>query len=140
MRERLGDDRGSVAVETAVIAPALVALLLLVVFAGRVSHLDSAVQRASAEGARAASLSAAGDAASEAASAAVSANLAANAVPCAQLEVRTDTADLRPGGSVSVTVRCVADMGDVALLGVPGSRTFAATSYQVVDRFRGGQG
>jgi len=133
-------ERGSVAVETAVIAPALVALLLLVVFAGRVSHLDSAVQRAAAEGARAASLHDDPLVADEASSAAVAANLAANAVPCAHLEVSTGTSDLRPGGSISVTVRCVADMTDVALLGVPGSRTFVATSHQVVDRFRGGLG
>lgn len=110
------------------------------VFAGRVAHLDSAVQRASAEGARAASLSATGESATDAAAAAVTANLAANAVPCAHLDVDAETSDFRPGGSVTVTVRCVADMSDVALLGVPGSRTFVATSHQVVDRFRGGLG
>jgi len=49
-------ERGSVSVEVAVIAPAFVLLLLLVVFAGKVSEADGNVERAAAEGARAASL------------------------------------------------------------------------------------
>lgn len=138
-RQRFADERGSVAVETAVIAPALVALLLLVVFAGRVSHLDAAVERASSEAARAASLVNSPEQAQQVATTTAEANLSANAVPCSDLTVTTDTGHLEPGGSVTVTVRCVADMSDVALLGVPGSRTFLATSIEVVDRFRGGE-
>ncbi|HNB96097.1 MAG TPA: TadE/TadG family type IV pilus assembly protein, partial [Microthrixaceae bacterium] len=49
-------ERGSVSVEVAVIAPAFVFLMLLVVFAGKVSEADGNVERAAAEGARAASL------------------------------------------------------------------------------------
>lgn len=132
------DDRGTIAVETAVIAPAFVFLLLLVVFAGRVSHLDAAVQRAASEASRAASLEGNPEMAEQAAIDAVNANLESKAVPCTDLEVSTDTSDFVPGGSVFVEVRCVASMSDVALLGVPGTRTFVATSTEVVDRFRGG--
>lgn len=139
MRSR-PSDRGSVAVEAAVIAPALVLLLLLVVFAGRVSHLDAAVQRASSEASRAASLQASPDSASEAAYTVASANLASNAVPCTELAVDTDTSNFRPGGSVTIEIRCTASMSDVALLGVPGHRMFTAVSTEVVDRFRGNRG
>lgn len=135
-RSRHGD-AGSVAVETAVIAPALVALLLLVVFAGRVSQAEAEVRRAASEGARAASLEYAEDAARTAAVDRVTANLAGNGVVCGELTTDVDTALLAPGGRVTVTVRCVADMSDVALLGVPGTRTFEATSIEVVDRYRG---
>lgn len=131
--------RGSVAVEAAIIAPALVALLLLVVLAGRVSHLDAAVRRASAEAARAASLEGGPEAADAAARASVEANLSSNSVPCVELAVTTDVGELRPGGTVQVTVRCVASMSDVALLGVPGRRTFESSSVEVVDRFRAGE-
>jgi Flp pilus assembly protein TadG len=132
------DDRGSVAVETAVIAPALVALLLLVVFAGRVSHAEAVVRRAASEAARAASLEYFPDAAQASAKATAEANLSTASVVCGELTTTVDTTDLRPGGQVAVTVRCVANMADVALLGVPGERTFEATSVEVIDRFRGG--
>ena len=128
---------GSVAVEMAVIAPALVALLLLVVFAGRVSQAEAEVRRAASEGARAASLEYFPDTAESAATETVRANLADNGAVCAELSTEVDTTALTPGGQVVVTVRCVADMADVALLGVPGQRTFVATSIEVVDRFRG---
>jgi hypothetical protein len=63
-------------------------------------------------------------------------------VVCADLSTDVDTTALVPGGQVVVTVRCVADMADVALLGVPGQRTFVARSIEVVDTYRGtgGQG
>lgn len=130
------DDRGSVAVETAVVAPALIVLLLLVVFAGRVSQAEAAVQRAASEASRAASLEFDTASATEVAEATVAANLASSQVVCADLETDIDVHDLVPGGRVSVTVRCVAPMSDLALLGVPGQRTMSATSIEVVDRYR----
>lgn len=132
----LRDDQGSVAVETAIIAPALVALLLLVVFAGRVSQAEGDVRRAAAEGARAASLEQSPAAATEAAAATVEANLATSGVGCGTLATTVDTATFQPGGTVTVSVRCVASMADVSLLGVPGQRTFEATSIEVIDRYR----
>jgi Flp pilus assembly protein TadG len=133
MTRRPISERGSVAVETAIIAPALVALLLLVVFAGRVSQAEAEVRRAASEGARAASLEYFEDAAVTAATDRVTANLQDNGVVCAELTTDVDTSQLAPGGSVSV----IADMADVALLGVPGTRTFVATSIEVIDRYRG---
>lgn len=130
------DDRGSVAVETAVVAPALVALLLLVVFAGRVAQSDGDVRRAASEAARAASLAQSPEGAVEAAEQTVAANLRSSGIGCSTLETDVDTDDFRPGGTVTVDVRCVASMADVSLLGVPGERTFAARSVEVIDRYR----
>lgn len=131
-------DRGSVAVETAVIAPALVVLVLLVVYAGRISHLDASVQRAASEASRAATLAGTPEGADQAATDAARANLERTSTPCADLTIEVDTTDFRPGGSVTATIRCGASMTDVALLGVPGTRTFIASSTEVIDRFRGG--
>ena len=130
------DDRGSVAVETAVVAPALVALLLLVVFAGRVAQSEGDVRRAASEAARAASLTQSPEAAVEAAEQAVAANLRSSGIGCSTLATDVDTDDFRPGGTVTVNVRCIASMADVSLLGVPGERTFAARSVEVIDRYR----
>jgi Flp pilus assembly protein TadG len=115
-------EQGSVAVELAVIAPALVALLLLVVFAGRVAQAEGDVRRAASAAARAASLR----------------QDAASGVGCGQLEVEVDTARFFAGGTVAVALRCTASMADVSLLGVPGRMTFVARSVEVIDRYRGG--
>ena len=133
-------ERGSVSVEVAVIAPAFVFLMLLVVFAGKVSEADGNVERAAAEGARAASLRQhPGNAATDARSA-VEANLATAGVSCSTLEAIVDTSDFEPGGTVTVTVECTASMADVTLLGVPGTRTFTATATEVIDTYRGDDG
>jgi Flp pilus assembly protein TadG len=135
MTRRRGD-RGSVAVEVAVVAPAIIALLMLVLVAGRVSQASGDVQSAATAAARAASLRATPAAATSAAQSAVDANLADAGLACASRHVGTAT-DLRPGGSVTVAVTCSTDLADVVLLGVPGSRTFSASATAVVDSWRG---
>ena len=135
----LRNERGSVSVEVAVIAPAFIFLMLLVVFAGKVSEADGNVERAAAEGARAASLRQDPGSAIADAEAAVAANLASAGVPCTDLTTNVDTSNFEPGGTVTVTVTCQASMADVTLLGVPGSRTFTATSVEVIDTYRGSE-
>lgn len=132
-------ERGSVAVELAVIAPGLVALLLLVVFAGRVAQAEGDVARAASAAARAASLRQDPAGAAESGRQAAEANLAASGVGCGQLEVEVDTTRFFAGGSVAVSLRCTASMEDVSLLGVPGRMTFVARSIEVIDRYRGGE-
>lgn len=136
-RHRVGDsERGSVSVEAAVIAPALVFLLLLVVFAGKVAEAEGNVERAAAAAARAASLRQhPGDATSDAL-ATVEANLAQAGVPCTDLDAVVDTGNFVPGGTVTVTITCEASMADVTLLGVPGTRTFTARAVEVIDTYR----
>ena len=126
------------AVELAVIAPALVALLLLVVFAGRVAQAEGDVRRAASAAARAASLRQDPADAAEAGRETAEANLAASGVGCGQLEVEVDTARFFAGGTVAVALHCSASMADVSLLGVPGRMTFVARSVEVIDRYRGG--
>jgi Flp pilus assembly protein TadG len=134
---RSSDERGSVAVEVAVIAPALIFLLLLVVYAGKVAEADGNVERAAANAARAASLRQHPRDATTDAQNTATANLAASGVPCLEVTTTADTDDFTPGGTVTVTVRCHASMADVTLLGVPGQRGFTATAVEVIDTYRG---
>lgn len=134
---RWPDDRGSIAVEVAVVAPAFVFLMLLVVFAGKVAEADGNVERAASQAARAASLRQDPGDATEDAETTAAQNLAASGVPCSALTTAVDTTSFRAGGTVSVTVTCEASMSDVTLLGVPGSRTFTARVVEVIDRYRG---
>ncbi len=135
---RARGDRGSVAVEVAVVAPALIALLMLVLVAGRATQASGDVQSAATAAARAASLRATPAAATSAAQATADANLADAGLACASRQVSTTSDQLRPGGSVTVAVTCTTDLSDIVLLAVPGSRTFRAEATAVVDTWRGG--
>lgn len=135
---RRRDDRGSAAVEAAIIAPALIALLLLVVLAGRVVSVAGEVQSAAAAAARAGSQQRTEGAAVAVAQDVAEQNLVDAGLACTPLQEVAVNADVRPGEQVQVTVVCTMQMGDMALLSLPGSRTFRATATEVVDTFRGG--
>ena len=137
-RRLVTGERGSIAVEVAIITPAFIFLMLLVVFAGKVAEANGNVERAASEAARAASLRQdPGDATTDAQEAAEQ-NLSQAGVPCIALDTAVDTSDFRAGGTVTVTVTCQASMADVTLLGVPGTRTFTARVVEVIDTYRGG--
>lgn len=131
------DERASAVVELTVMVPAVVLLLVFVVFAGRVTAARLDVAGAAADAARAASTRQhAGDAASDA-RATAAASLADRGVTCARLAVDVDTGAFTRGGSVAVTVRCTVDLSDLGLLGVPAARTVSARSTEVIDSLRG---
>lgn len=134
------NDDGSIAVETAVVAPVLLVLMLLVVYAGRAAQADADVRSAAARAARAASTMADPASAVDIAVATAAANLGTAGVECHSLDTSVDTADFRTGGSVTVTVRCAVANGDIALLAVPGTRWSVAASTHPIDLHRGGGG
>jgi Flp pilus assembly protein TadG len=133
-------DRGTVAVEVAIVAPAIIVLLVLVMLAARVSQAGAEVQSAAAAAARAASQQATPDGASQEGTAVAQASLRDAGVSCTPWDVDVDTSAMVPGGSVSVTVRCTAQFSEMTLLAVPGSRTFEHTATEVVDVYRGSGG
>ena len=135
---RLGSQHGSLAVEAALVAPVLLVLMLLVVYAGRAAQADADVRVAAARAARAASLTADATSALETAQATAAGNLATAGVVCSQLDTAVDTDQLQAGGLVTVTVACRVDNADLALLAVPGSRWSTSAATQVIDTYRGG--
>lgn len=130
---------GSIAVETAVVAPMLLVLMLLVVYAGRASQADADVRAAAARAARAASTVADAAAAITIAESTAAGNLDTAGIECRSVSTTVDTADFRAGGAVTVTVACEVANGDIALLAVPGSRWSVATATQPIDAHRGGR-
>jgi hypothetical protein len=135
--DRTGD-RGSVALELVLLTPLVLVLIVFVAFCGRLTRAEAIVRDAAAAGARAASLRQQPFTARADATAAVLSNLVGHSSTCPAPTVTVDTSSLRPGGQVSVEVRCVVPLRDLALLGVPGSRTVTARSVEVVDAWRGG--
>jgi Flp pilus assembly protein TadG len=131
-------EQGSVTIELVLITPLLIVLILFVIFCGRVTRAEAVVRDAAAAGARAASLRQQPSSARADAIAAVQASLAGHGTTCPQPSVDVDTSALQPGGHVTVRVVCRTALRDLALLGVPGSRTTSATSVEPVDLRRGG--
>jgi hypothetical protein len=127
-------ERGAAAVELAVLAPALVVLMLLVVAGGRVTTTDATVRRVAADAARAAAMARTAEAARTAAVATAEGVLSGGL--CRDLETSVDVADFGPGGRVVVDVSCGVEFRDVAVLAFPGQRTFHAVGIEVIDRYR----
>jgi Flp pilus assembly protein TadG len=133
-------ERGSVSVELALLAPALLLLLSFAVVAGRTQIAEGAVEEAARAAAREASL--ARDPATAAASAATQADrtLAAQDVRCQRTTIDVDTAGFQapPGqpGDVTVSITCVVGMADLLASGLPGAVTVEASFTSPVDAFR----
>jgi Flp pilus assembly protein TadG len=139
IRRGVAADRGSAAVEMVIVAPALVALMLLVVGMGRLSHGDQQIQVAAAQAARAASLQR-GDstAISAAANAAANDVLSNDHVSCAHSStpVSIDASNEQPGGSITVTVTCTTELSDLFLAGFPGAHTWIATATVPLNTYQ----
>ena len=129
-------DTGSAAVETTLVAPLLIMLL---VFVGVVVHrgvgarirIDDVAHQA----ARAASLERSIITADTAARSTAARALSTAGMACRSWTVST-TGGIRPGGSVSVTLTCDIDLGDALILSLPGSRRLSSQATEPIDSWR----
>lgn len=135
---RLGhSEAGSATAELTLLTPLLILMLLFVVFCGRLSDSRLRLEDAAHQAARAASLARTTTAALIDAQSTARSALAGAGVTCRAVDVTVDTAGLRPGSTVTVTVTCVVGLADMTLLGVPGATTLSASFSSPVDVFRG---
>jgi Flp pilus assembly protein TadG len=137
---RRRDERGSAAIEAAILAPPLLVLIGLAIVGGRIQIAGGAIEAAAHDAARAASISRTAGQARTSAYAAAGATLGQQGLHCANLAVLVDTSGFAvPVGqpaTVAVTVTCVVDFSDLVADGLPGSRTLNATFVSVLDTFR----
>jgi Flp pilus assembly protein TadG len=124
-------------VELVLVTPLLVLLLLLVVAAGRLAQARLEADSAAAQAARAASLARTPAAATADATAAAASALASQHLTCGGLTVSTGTSGFRPGGQVTVQVRCTVSLAGLTLLHVPGTQTLTSQATAPIDVFRG---
>ena len=138
MRRR--PETGSAALEAAVGLPAFLLFVALVILAGRLAIATQAVQSSASEAARVASIARTQGAASSAASSAATSSLANQNVNCVRSAVTLDTtgfgAPVGTPAQVTATVRCVVNVADLSLPGVPGTRTVTGTASSPIDTFR----
>lgn len=134
-------ERGSATIELAIVAPALLALLGLVILGGRIQAAGGAVEQAAAAAARAASIARDARAAEAAARSVATESMRDQGVTCDQASTSVDAAGFavevgRPA-SVTVEVTCRVRLDDIAVPGMPGSRTLTAQMTSPLDRYRG---
>ena len=131
---------GSVSVERALLAPALLVLLSFAVVAGRTQIAENAVQDAARAAAREASLARDAPTAIALAGAQAEGTLDAQDLRCQRTTIEVDTAGFQapPGqpGDVSVSITCVVGMADLLAPGLPGSVTVEASFTSSVDAYR----
>ena len=132
------DERGLATVELVLLTPLALVVLAFLVIAGRLSTTTADVTASSRDAARAASLAQTYDEGLAAATETARASLATQDVTCRDLLVTGgDPSTFVAGGEITITVSCDINLADVALPGIPGTRTVASTSTEVIDRFRG---
>jgi Flp pilus assembly protein TadG len=132
------DERGIATMEAVLLTPLALAVLSFLVIVGRLSTITGDLAAATRDAARAASLTQTYEEALVAAERTAQASLEGQDVTCRNLTVAAgDPATFVAGGEIAITVSCDVSLGDVALPGIPGTRTVASTSAEVIDRFRG---
>ncbi len=140
MIRRQPDERGSATLELAIITPALLLLLSLVIAAGRIEVAAGAVEQAASAAARDASIARTGSAARTVATGTARDSLRSQGITCGVLDVAVDTAgfSVAPGmpAQVQVSVACTVPLSDLAVPGLPGTRTLKAHMASPLDRYR----
>ena len=127
-------ERGSATVETVVLVPVLVALVLFVVYAGRSTQAMGQIRHAADQGARAASLVRSARM-QQVGRQAVLESLRDNGSPCSRVLVNVAVDTESSVQAVLVEVECEVSLVGLELLDL-GRRTIEAESVEVIDVWR----
>lgn len=139
-RRRDHSDRGTAAVELTLLVPALMVMLGLMVGGGRLWFARTTVNEAAQTAARSASLArTAGEAARSGAEAGRS-SMDTGGLRCTDRTVHVDTGAFAvPVGTpatITSTISCSVQFGDVFLPGMPGSITLKGAGASALDTYR----
>ncbi|MDH2413238.1 TadE/TadG family type IV pilus assembly protein [Nocardioides sp. CER19] len=142
MRRR--DERGSLALEMVMIAPALLLLLGLIYAYGRVGQVNGVMESGARDAARSATLARSMQEARDRAEQVVDDALRAAPPTCRDHPTVTvsggDPAHpdaFVPGGVIRVAVSCTYDISDLGLPGAPGTLTSRSSFTSMLDPHRG---
>ncbi|MGW7067112.1 hypothetical protein ACWGII_18835 [Streptomyces sp. NPDC054855] len=146
VRARGGGERGSYTLEAVLCLTVLVPILGIIAAFGLAGLGDSTAANAAAAAARAASASDDPDTAQARGRQAALKSLGQAQRTCASSDIVVDTSGFpsQPGqpGTVTVRVDCTIPLAELAVPGLPGSKTLTATRHSAVDRYvdRTGEG
>jgi hypothetical protein len=134
---RPSGDEGSLALEFALIAPALFALLALVFVYGRVAQVNGTIEAGTRDAARSASMARSEDEALQAAEAAVR-DTVGDGTCGKTLDVLLE-GGFEPGFPITVVATCTYTLSDLGLPGAPGQVKVQSRFTSPVDPNRGVQ-
>ncbi len=123
------------ALELLVIVPLVIFFLLLITGLGRYIHDRQLVDDATAAAARAASLAPGPAQATTDAQHIAQDVLSQGGLTCEAFSAQVDVTQFRPGGQVSVALRCTSQLRAPAV-GLPRAVTFSATSTSPLEKYR----
>lgn len=133
-------ERGSVSVELAVLVPALLLILGMLIAGGRIWFAKTTVNEAAQTAARAASLARSAEGAGVAGRSAGRQSMATDGLTCGDESVLVNMAAFAiPVGTpatVTSTVRCRVRLADLLLPGLPGSIELSASGSAALDTYR----
>lgn len=136
-------DRGSATLELLILTPALLLTIAAAAIGMRIEIAGGAVESASYDAARAASISRNADTAYTNALSSAQTTLSQQGLNCAQLSVTVNTSGFSvPVGqpaNVVASVTCVVNLADITAAGLPGSKTITSTFISPLDRYRARQ-
>ncbi|WP_154793236.1 TadE/TadG family type IV pilus assembly protein [Occultella kanbiaonis] len=139
-RADLGRDRGSMTVESAILAVAFVLLLGTVIGVGRVGLARNTIDQVAHDAARIASIARTGQQASLDAHTAAEASITDQGLACSPMSVQVDTGGFAsPAGTpaqLDVVVTCAVPLADLLLPFAPGTLTLTATASRAIDTYR----
>jgi Flp pilus assembly protein TadG len=133
-------ERGSATIEAVIGVPAFLLFVILIIAAGRIALARQAVEASAAEAARSASISRTQSQAEANGATGAATSLRNQGVRCTSQRIDIDTSGFAaPVGTpakVTATVTCIADLSDLSVPGLPGSRTITATMSSPIDTYR----
>lgn len=133
MTRGLERQRGSITAEAVVLMPALLSLVALIVYAGRLTDASNSLYRATDAGARAASQTASSKMEQTGTSMAMS-HLRANSSGCTRTRVSVSRSSVGRFNLVTVRARCIVTRSGLGLLILP-RVTVDAESTEVIDYY-----
>jgi Flp pilus assembly pilin Flp len=135
--KRFRNEDGSAAVEFALLAPLLLALLALVIAVGRVITIRSAVESISREAARSASAAQTAEAALNTAQARADQVAGELELDPARLDLETNIGEFTRGSPIEIRATYKVLLDDLPAFGLfPGSFDVSARHLEIVERFK----
>lgn len=141
---RVRGERGSLALELVLLAPAILLLLALIYAYGRVGQVNGVMESGARDAARSATIARSMAEARDRAERVVDDALAAAPASCRDHPTVTvsggDAAHPNafvPGGAIRVEVSCRYDVSDLGLPGAPGKLTARSSFTSMLDPYRG---
>lgn len=136
-------EKGSASLELAILAPVIIALLLMLVAFGRTTSATSHVDGAAFATARAASIERSSTSAQSSANSIAHDYLDQRGLTCEPQVVEVDTSGFSRAvgqrAQVQVTITCTVPMREITGVVPFGSKTFTATAISPIDSYRGMQ-